>query len=65
MQVKENAFVFYCAAEHKNNSLSMKLFIYTIFADCSVFMPSAFLPIMYAIVGFPEPRNWSLLFPAK
>lgn len=52
-------------AEQKNTTLAQYLKRFTIAGQIGTFVPSAFVPIGFALIGFPEPEQWLLPFPAK
>lgn len=52
-------------AEMKNSKLAANMRKFTIFGQCSSFLPSSMTPICFLLIGFPEPEQWLLPFPAK
>lgn len=52
-------------AEQKNTTLAQYLKRFTIAVQVGTFVPSAIVPIGFALFGVPEPEQWLLPFPAK
>lgn len=61
----DDSFLIYDAAEQEDVSLTTKLFAYSIYFLISMTIPPALLPIMYAIIEFPDPKFWFLIYPAR
>lgn len=57
-KTKEDSSTFYQAADDTSTLKFLSFFVISVF--CVVIVPPAFLPLVYAITKFPDPKNWFL-----
>lgn len=55
----------YRSAADDNANLANTLKKYVLIGGFVTFAPALFVPLSYLVLGFPEPDNWVLPFPAK
>lgn len=53
----------YCKEENRHDKLMKILIVYSTFVIITVYVPPLLLPIGYATLGFPSPKNWYLPYP--